>query len=276
MVRRSRMRAGRRRAARSPLTAGVAGGRRLGPRERRPERPRWPGVAGGAGSAAVDRQRIAAVRRVAGAGCGGRARRAGAGRSTARCAAGAGASGGRRPARGGQAVGAWASGGAVTTAVRSGPIAGPAIGSLAAPRPIGGRSTRRTPARSRPFDGLPVAEADSRSTASRNCRTPSAASSARCSAAGSPIAVILNGGEYTRPCSSSVLPTQRTALVEMHPDIHDRHRLGPAGPQRVHHGLHVALVDDQIVVARHRSAGRRRPRRGRRRAARSGPGRAAR
>ena len=32
-----------------------------------------------------------------------------------------------------------------------------------------------------------------------------------------------------------------------HPDVHDRHCLGPAGPERVDDGLHIALVNDQIV-----------------------------
>src|SRR6266581_2819490 len=51
--------------------------------------------------------------------------------------------------------------------------------------------------------------------ASRKLRTPSDWPSAADSASGLPIAVITNGGEYTRPLSSRVFPTHRTALVEI-------------------------------------------------------------
>src|SRR6266511_5448418 len=49
----------------------------------------------------------------------------------------------------------------------------------------------------------------------RNARTPSDWPSAAVIRSGSPIAVITNGGEYTRPLSSRVFPTHRTALVEI-------------------------------------------------------------
>ena len=40
---------------------------------------------------------------------------------------------------------------------------------------------------------------------------------------------------------------QRTADVVEHPLVHDHHRLGAAGPERVDHGLDVLLVHDQVV-----------------------------
>jgi len=39
------------------------------------------------------------------------------------------------------------------------------------------------------------------------------------------------------------------------PLVHDRHGVRPARPQRVHHGLHVLLVDDQVVRAGRGDAG---------------------
>ena len=44
-----------------------------------------------------------------------------------------------------------------------------------------------------------------------------------------------------------MLPTQRTALVEIDPLVHEHHRLGAALPQGVDHRLDVLLVDDVVV-----------------------------
>ncbi len=72
-------------------------------------------------------------------------------------------------------------------------------------------------------------------------------SSACCSFRRSPIAVILYGGRYGTPCRTTELPTHLIPVVEMTRWFWIEMRLGATGPERVHHGLDVLLVDHQPV-----------------------------